>query len=161
MSGDDCFFVSATTILEKYSVKQPRVLLVEDAPTDGRQLVRELVSRNLDVTLECDGLGAIRKVHEAREPFDLVCLDLQLDVLETRYTSNVLRIIGYSGPIITLSPCNDPDSCVKCFSAGCNECVSRTTAPDDLLRILDDLTHKEIASKTPQTTTAASSLIFG
>lgn len=124
----------------------PRVLLVEDCPSDGRKLVKELVSRNCDVVLECDGVAAIKRIHDDAAPFDLVCLDIQMDVTASRYTAAVMRAIGYRGPIMTLSPYADRGPTSERIGAATTDCPSDDKLPAQLGRLLEDLT---AGSRTP------------
>ena len=118
-------------------MKPLRILLVEDCPTDGRKLVEDLIARDCDVVLECDGIAAIERVYRTREPFDLICLDIQADLAAAQYTAAVLRAIDYQGPIVTLAPCSQPRSCPQCFDSGFTGCVSRKTAPDEIVAFLE------------------------
>ncbi|MEO8855893.1 MAG: ATP-binding protein [Burkholderiaceae bacterium] len=80
----------------------PRHVLVVDDGVENRQLVRVLLEEvGLQVSEAENGQLAVERV--AREPFDLVLMDMQMPVMDGQTATRTLRAQGCELPIIALT----------------------------------------------------------
>ena len=80
-----------------------RMLIVDDAPTNRKMLVRTLIDK-VDVIHEaCDGLVAVEKVRESivnNQPFDVILMDFMMPNMNGPDATRVIRGMGYNSIIL-------------------------------------------------------------
>ena len=124
--------------VDRLSTQAQPVVLVADDHEDTRMMLRELLTINGFVVIECeDGLKALA---EARRTIpDLVLLDGRLPSLNGLDVARALRgcAEGVNVPIVFVS--GDDNSTDKAIAAGCNSALLKPVDPLDLLAIVRDL----------------------
>ncbi len=105
-----------------------RVLLVEDNP-DNQRLIRFILNRaGADVTIAKNGETGIKlalAAMQAKSPFDLILMDLQMPVMDGYQATYSLREAGFSGQIVALTAQALEGEIDKCLSAGCDAHLSK------------------------------------
>jgi CheY-like chemotaxis protein len=80
-----------------------RMLIVDDAPTNRKMLVRTLIDK-VDVIHEaCDGLVAVEKVRESianNQPFDVILMDFMMPNMNGPDATRVIRGMGNNSIIL-------------------------------------------------------------
>lgn len=118
-------------------VKRPRVLVVEDDPTNQRLVALLLKKRGCDVDLASDGLGALDAI--AATAYGLVLMDGQMPRLdgyaaatEIRKTEGGRRRV----PIVAMTADHDADARARCLAAGMDDYLAKPVTGADLDRVL-------------------------
>ncbi len=111
-----------------------KVLLAED--DQGCLILLEKVLRRFgfDVETAEDGREAIEKA--LQQPWDLICMDIQMPVLNGYEATRRLRSEGITTPIIALTACAMEGDRVKCIEAGCDDYISKPVNEEDFRRIV-------------------------
>lgn len=107
-----------------------RVLLVEDDPSLGRQIVGYLQDAGFDPTWITDGDSALR---ESPKPYALVILDL---MLPGAYGLDVLKHFrggGSAVPVLILSARNETRDKVRALQLGADDFVTKPFFPEELV----------------------------
>lgn len=121
----DCDTVRRSTPIE-YSVNSKisgRILLVEDRP-DNQHLIRFILNKaGAEVTIAHNGkegteLALIEL--QAKNPFDLILMDIQMPIMNGYEATQVLRKAGYKGQIVALTTHVRSEEIDKCMTSGCD-----------------------------------------
>lgn len=107
------------------------VLIVEDDETLSRPLARALRREGYDVTIEVDGLRALR--HALQETPDLVILDLGLPRLDGLEICQRMRQAGMNRPVMILTARGDETDTVIGLDAGADDYVTKPFRLAELL----------------------------
>jgi CheY-like chemotaxis protein len=111
----------------------PRLLVVDDMPTNLRLLARMLGARGFDVDTADSGEAALAKLGSAR--YDLILLDLLmpgiggeavLDAVRAKFTQIEL-------PVLIATAATDPDTMIRLLGKGANDYVTKPFDPGVLL----------------------------
>ena len=101
-----------------------RVLLVEDCP-DSRRLTAFLMRiAGAQVTVAVDGQQAIAESAAAiaeNQPFDLILLDMHLPLVYGYEAVGVIRMDGFTGPIIAVTANAMRGEKERCLATGCDD----------------------------------------
>jgi signal transduction histidine kinase/ligand-binding sensor domain-containing protein/CheY-like chemotaxis protein len=109
---------------------QYRVLLVEDNKIN--QLLASTILENFgfEVITADDGLQGLEKIKE--EDFDLVLMDVQMPVMDGYESTQAMRALGISLPIIGLTANVYKEDIDKCIEAGMNSHLGKPFTEADL-----------------------------
>ena len=110
-----------------------KLLVVEDNELNQRVVAELLHAAGALVTLAGDGLTALQIL--ARQPFDLVLLDLQMPNLDGYDTARRVRSHPTLAtlPLVALTADARPEDQARCMSVGMNDFVSKPVDPAALL----------------------------
>ena len=111
-----------------------RVLLIEDNPGDADLTAETLEAGKLhvDIAVAPDGVAALSQLREAREPPDLILLDLNLPKLDGR---EVLRQIKAHDelrriPVVILTSSDAEQDIMRSYDLGANCYVTKPVGLD-------------------------------
>jgi CheY-like chemotaxis protein len=131
-----------------------RILLVEDDHDHQPLLLLMLRKAGAEVTLAENGQVALdltRTARDARVPFELIVMDLQMPVLDGLAATQELRAQGFRSPIIALTARASSADRDRSLAAGCDAFVSKPVVRTDFLRLLaSHLSHSRAAHRTDQ-----------
>lgn len=113
-----------------------RILLADDASTIRKLGTLILTKAGAQVITAENGLEALE--HVARQPFDLVLLDMQMPVLDGYATASTLREWGLDLPIIAMTAHESDGHRMRCLEAGCSGFLCKPLEPEPLLRVVGD-----------------------
>jgi signal transduction histidine kinase len=105
-----------------------RVLLAEDGPDNQRLITSFLQRAGASVVLAETGSEAVAAALDAQhggEAFRLVLMDMQMPELDGYAAARLLRVRGYSGPILALTAHVMPGERERCIAAGCDDYLSK------------------------------------
>ena len=119
--------------------RRHRVLVVDDNEEVASMLEILLAARGHEVTVAHDGPSAIDAV--ARQPPDLVLLDIGLPGMSGYEVATRLREAGHKIRIIALSGYGQPDDVSRALAAGCDAHLTKPIDVDTLDRVLGELNH--------------------
>jgi len=100
-----------------------RILLAEDGLDARRLLARHLRGAGAEVETAENGLVACElalRAADARTPYDLILMDMQMPELDGYAAAARLRAAGYRGPIVALTAHAMEDERARCLDAGCD-----------------------------------------
>jgi len=107
-----------------------RILVVEDDPSLGRQIVGHLEGAGFEPTWLTDGDAAMR---ESPKPYALIILDLMLPGAYGLDVLKQVRTNGSSVPVLILSARNDTRDKVRALQLGADDFVTKPFWPEELL----------------------------
>jgi len=119
-----------------------RILLVDD-DADIQAMIGAFLRRfrRIDSDVAGDGLTgcemAIASLEQSR-PYDLILMDIRMPRLDGLEATGRLRQRGWKGPIVALTAQAMAGDRRKCLEAGCDEYLSKPSAPTELLGILKE-----------------------
>jgi signal transduction histidine kinase/CheY-like chemotaxis protein len=129
-----------------------RILLVEDGP-DNQALISFILKRaGAAVTVVENGkLGVDAAVDamEAREPFDIILMDMQMPVLDGYAATGLLRRKGYKGPIIALTAHAADSDRDRCLTSGCDAHASKPIDRKKLVTLVHALLRRNQHPQAP------------
>lgn len=134
---------------ESMITAMPRVLLVEDDPSD-RELVRRVLGKNgfpCEIHEARDGEEALDFIfgkgdhsgnHQVPQLPSLVLLDLHLPKVDGL---EVLRVVKRDSrtrgiPIVIMSSSKEPEDLIRCYREGANSCVQKPIDFDQYREVL-------------------------
>lgn len=108
-----------------------RILMIEDDARLAEMVARDLGRSGLEVT--CAGTATEGLARIAREPFDLVLLDLMLPDADGLDVCRRLRATGSGVPVIMLTAKGDPTDRVVGLELGADDYVPKPCTPRELV----------------------------
>ncbi len=102
-----------------------RLLVVEDENHIAVGLRFNLEAEGYAVTLAEDGESALRSCEAAREPFDLIVLDVMLPGISGFEVAETLRAAGNYVPVLMLTARGRPEDVVSGFAAGADDYLAK------------------------------------
>ena len=126
-----------------------RCLVVEDNFT-ARKLLNMYLSSCADCDIAVDGneaVEAFRQAMDAKEPYDLICLDIMMPNMDGRQALKIIRQIeserGISGldcvKVIMTTALEDPKNVMGSFREGCEAYIVKPVKKDKLLQEIQNL----------------------
>ncbi|MGF1515602.1 MAG: response regulator transcription factor [Elainellaceae cyanobacterium] len=119
------------------SIKQPRVLLIEDEFKLAQYLYLEFQDAGYDVTMAHSGLTGIELL--MAQPFDLVVLDWNLPQLSGLAICERLRMWCDRALIVMMTAYDDPDKRRMAYRAGVDEYLIKPFSVDQIMGSLNCL----------------------
>ena len=111
-----------------------RILIAEDSLTN-QTLIKLLLERlGLEAVIVENGQLAVQKA--MAEKFDIILMDIQMPVMNGYEATENLRKEGVKTPIVAVTACAMKGDDEKCFSAGCNDYLSK---PIDRKKLIETL----------------------
>lgn len=128
------------------------VLLVEDGP-DNQALIKHYLSKaGASVTIAGDGCEALEVVAsstEAKTPFDLILMDMQMPRMDGYTATATLRSQGYQVPILALTAHALKEDRQRCLAAGCNDYMSKPLDRKRLLQMAAEWAAQDLTQSDP------------
>lgn len=109
----------------------PRVLVVDDSPLMRAEIARILAAEGHAVTTAESGMAACGLV--ARQPFDLVTLDIEMPGLSGFETLRILKARDRDLPVVMISSLSSLARAIEAIRLGAYDYVSKPVNPDDLV----------------------------
>ena len=111
------------------------ILLVEDNEDNQLLLSRIIKKCGAKVTIAENGLEAIKILKN--KSFDLIFMDMQMPIMDGLTATKELRSTGCKIPIIALTANAFKEDRDKCFSAGCNDFLTKPVSTNSLYAALE------------------------
>lgn len=125
--------------MEQKQLSDCRVLMASNSP-DVQKLVTLVLNRaGAEVMAVNNGRDAVQVAMSALgdSPFDVVLVDIQMPELEGLGVARQLRLNGYSGAIVAMTPMlGDGADRRACLVAGCDGYISLPLAPTRIVEAL-------------------------
>jgi len=121
------------------SLRGRRVLLVEDG-ADNRRILEYILEEEgiLVCTMENGRLGVDAFLAAEREgqPFDLILMDMEMDVMNGYQATALLRDLEFEVPIVALTAGAMSTDREKCLAVGCSAYLAKPVATGQILETL-------------------------
>ena len=136
-----------------------RILLVEDGMDNQRLIGYVLKKAGAEVTVVENGklavdaaLAALHRRHkdDAKPPFDVILMDMQMPVMGGYEATGLLRQKGYTGPIIALTAHAMEGDRRRCLDAGCDDYASKPIDRKKLVATIQEWLEKRPVSENEQ-----------
>ncbi|HWL94939.1 MAG TPA: ATP-binding protein, partial [Phycisphaerae bacterium] len=116
-----------------------RVLYAEDGPDNQRLISRVLRAAGATVTVVDNGRLAVNEAlctDDGDEPFHIVLMDMQMPGLDGYQAARLLRLEGFTRPIIALTAHAMSTDRDKCISAGCTDFATKPIRREELVAVV-------------------------
>ena len=112
-------------------VEAARILVVDDSPLMRAEIARILTAEGHAVTEAGSGMAACSLV--ARQPFDLVTLDIEMPGLSGFETLRIVKAQHRDLPVVMISSLSSLKRAIEAIRLGAYDYVSKPISPDDLV----------------------------
>ncbi len=130
-----------------------RILVAEDSPVNQRVILELLRRRGHAAALAANGKEAVEQA--ARQPFDLVLMDVQMPEMDGLEATALIRRKELSGgrrlPIIAMTAHAMKGDRERCLAAGMDGYVSKPIEAAELFRVLEGADGPDTPAVTPAT----------
>ncbi|HJX72047.1 MAG TPA: response regulator [Bacteroidales bacterium] len=120
---------------EAYHFQDKRILVVDDEEFNWLMIKAALEDTGVKVDWARVGQEAIDLV-AAGEHYDLILMDMSMPVLDGFETTNRIKKINSSIPIIAQTAFAMPEEVAKCMEAGCDDYLSKPVSIGELLETI-------------------------
>ncbi len=110
------------------SIKNTKILLVEDTEINRRLIHKILTNSGCTVDEAIDGLIALEKIKKATKdnsPYKIIFMDMQMPVMDGYIATKKLRERNYKGTIIALTANAMKSDREKCIDVGCDDYLTK------------------------------------
>ena len=124
---------------ERGPALQGRILLVEDEPSLQMVIRHKLRKLNVEVELAGDGQLACQMVEQSQSegrPYALILMDIQLPGMDGLAATRLLRVQGWSGPIVAVTAYAMTGDRERCLAAGCDDYLPKPISRTGLAAVL-------------------------
>jgi len=122
--------------IEVQSLKERRILLIDDSVDIQGLFLIILEKAGADVTLANNGREGVNAVEKSLldgKPFDVILMDMQMPVMDGFITTKILRDKGIEIPIVALTAHVMQEERDRCHAAGCSGYLTKPILRDVLL----------------------------
>lgn len=126
--------------INSQSLKDVKILLVEDAPDNQMVIGMFLTSAGATVDFAENGYEGISKASDG--DFDIILMDIQMPKLDGYEATKILRKRGFLIPIIALTAHALMEERARCLKAGCSEHFTKPVDSEKLIALVDRLVNK-------------------
>ena len=117
------------------SLKEAKVLVVDDNPINSMVASKLLASWHAEVETAGDGYAAIEKIKSTG--YDLVLMDLQMPIINGFDAIAEIRKLGYTMPVIALTANASADERKRILAVGGNDYLTKPFVPQELHDVLE------------------------
>ena len=139
-------------VTESVDLTGYRILLVEDGPDNQRLISHLLIKAGAEVRISENGklaVDTVLKACQAKQPFNVILMDMQMPIMDGYEAASLLRQKGYSGRIIALTAHAMAGDRQKCLNSGCDDYAVKPINRDELLKTIQE-TGCTANSRTPR-----------
>ena len=112
----------------------PFILIVDDNPTN-RKLIKIFLEKEGYACVEVkNGYEAIEQLKGKK--FQLIIMDLLMPGMDGFETTNKIRSMGYTIPIIAVSAISLKQDKIRALESGCNDFLPKPVVREDLIRLI-------------------------
>ncbi|CCG81618.1 putative Sensor histidine kinase/response regulator [Taphrina deformans PYCC 5710] len=136
----------------------PRVLIVEDNPTNSRLLERFMQKRGVVYTAVVNGQEAVEEIDSIgtgdKQAYDMILMDIQMPVLDGLEATERIRRIETSkfmpkAQIIACTGLSAPEDKRRASEVGCDKYLTKPISLVTLKHLFDDWSSGQIGSQSP------------
>jgi len=143
---------SSPTPRQSFTLPPCRIVLVEDG-VDNQRLIGHLLKKaGVTPLIANNGEEALLLHSQAKEPFDVILMDMQMPIMDGYTATSRLRARGFEGDILALTAHAMDGEAQKCINAGCDGYL---TKPIDRPKFFETIkVHLELAEQRRNTPSA-------
>lgn len=123
---------------------QIRALVADDDASMARLACFHLTQLNAHVDAVTNGRDAVAKALAGA--YDVILMDMEMPVQDGFSAVRELRERGYTGIIIAVTSLTQPEDQQRCIEAGCNRCVSKPYAREEIVDLIANVRVEPIYS---------------
>ncbi len=138
-AAPDSVLITKHNLREARLPKQLHILLVESKPADQELALTLLSKSGHRVELAASGAEALKL--SGLQHYDLVLMDLEIELQATRQIRQRERASGQHTPIVAITTDTASEVRQRCQAAGMDDCVSRPLDVDVLHSVLTGILH--------------------
>jgi CheY-like chemotaxis protein len=116
-------------------MKQIKILLVEDDPTNQEIAIYIFQDAGYYVELANNGFEAIEKFNNSS--FDIIFMDIQIPKIDGIKVTKIIRNFDTHIPIIALTGSNSIKLKTKCLKAGMNDYIRKPISKEIIIRCVE------------------------
>jgi len=133
---DDCNTPGGRSAGVSVPLHQSRVLLIDGENGTRFRVASDLKQAGASVDLagsRREAVSCVTEAQDAREPYDLVVLDLSGRGLAGCGVAEQLRDVQFAGPILALGDKPGRRDAARCIEAGCDDLMVKREDPSELI----------------------------
>ncbi len=123
-----------------------RVLMVDDGPINRKFVGVVLQAAGYTMETAPDGRAGVQRVMDDG-PYDLILMDMQMPIMDGYAATRALREAGCDCPILALTASALKGNRERCFTAGCDDYLTKPIDRAVLLAAIRDQLHGRASAK--------------